>query len=142
MKLHLLSITMVLLTINPFSKELPDRELDLSETVENKPAKIYVLTGTFVLGTLTYTYEIHVDADICIICNPPKIKVNGITQITICLQGTTICGTATNTRIVNENDNTVRLDFESTELDPEIVEYLNSTEFLSILRNDILESEN
>lgn len=103
--------------------------------------KQYTISGTFLLGSINYTYSIVIDADICVICNPPYIHINQITSLTICIKNTTVSGSVGVTRIDHDiygNLEHVEFTVSGFENSADVKNFLNDALFQEQIRNDLL----
>ena len=120
----------------PDSKQMIDTDQNVK--------KEYTISGTFTLGPFTYTYTVVVDANICVICNPPYIHINSVNSLSICIQGTHICGYWTLSRI--QHDHQGNLDYIETIVDDiaqedDVEDYVNSATFQQEIKDKLFACE-
>jgi len=106
--------------------------------------KEYTISGTFTLGPFTYSYTVVVDANICVICNPPYIHINSVESLSICIQGTKTCGYWALSRI--QHDHGGNLEYIETTVDniaqeDDVEDYVNSATFQQEIKDKLLASE-
>jgi hypothetical protein len=122
--------------IAPDSKQMIDADQNVT--------KEYTISGTFTLGPFTYSYTIVVDATICVICNPPYIHINGVNSLSICIQGTHICGYWAQSRI--QHDHQGNLEYIETIVDDiaqedDVEDYVNSATFQQEIKDKLFACE-
>lgn len=104
---------------------------------------LYTISGTFQVGTLTYTYTMTFNATICVICTPPYIRINSIQSLTVCLPAMNICNSVGYSRIEeDENGHMERIVFDVSGFssDIDIQNLMNSDEFQNEIKNKLYEA--